>query len=198
MLAPLLLAAALAAPPPLVDVAREIPDAVLDLRYATSRNPAGRPLYDAARCLLLAPVARRLARAAADLRSRGYRLRLWDCYRPEAAQRALWRARPDPRWVADPARGSNHSRGTAVDLSLATAAGAPVEMPTDHDAFDARARPFAAAGVPAAAREHRRLLREAMVRAGFHPDRGEWWHFDAPGARRAPLLDLPVAAAGRR
>jgi len=184
----------LGADPALADVARAIPDAVLDLRYATARNPAGRPLYAAPRCLLLPAAASRLARAAADLRAAGYRLLLWDCYRPASAQRELWRARPDKRWVADPARGSNHSRGSAVDLSLAAVDGRPVEMPTDHDAFDARARPEAVAGVSAVALQHRRVLREAMERAGFRQNRGEWWHYDAPEGRGAPLLDLPLPA----
>lgn len=194
MIAAALLALA-AAGPGLVDVARAVPDAALDLRYATARNLAGRPLYPAARCLALAPVADRLRRAAAELEGKGYRLLLWDCYRPVSVQRELWRVRPDRRWVADPARGSDHSRGAAVDASLVSRDGSPVEMPTDHDAFVAAARPDAVAGVSPAAREHRRILRRAMERAGFRPDRGEWWHFSAPEARGAPLLDVPLAGA---
>jgi len=188
---------ALASPaPPLVDAAARLPDALLDLRYAGSRNPAGRPLYPAARCLLLEPVAELLARAAAALRARGYRLVLWDCYRPISVQRELWRRRPDPRYVADPERGSHHSRGAAVDLSLATPAGEPVEMPTDHDAFERRARPDVDEGVSAAARAHRAILRQAMEQAGFRQNRGEWWHYDAAGFGRHPLLDLPIAGPG--
>jgi D-alanyl-D-alanine dipeptidase len=183
------LAAALAAAPPLVDVAAVVPGAALDLRYAGVRNVAGRPLYAAARCLLLRPVAERLARAQADLEARGFRLLLWDCYRPPSAQAALWRLLPDPRWVADPARGSNHGRGAAVDVSLVRLDGSPVEMPTDHDAFVARARPTAVAGIGAAALAHRELLAASMLRAGFAQGRGEWWHFDAPGAHALPLLD---------
>ena len=180
---------------PLTDVARVVPDAVLDLRYASSRNLAGRPLYGAPRCLLLAPVAERLARAAAELGGHGYRLVLWDCYRPLAVQRELWRLRPDRRWVADPARGSNHNRAAAVDVSLAAPDGRPVEMPTDHDAFDARARPEAVQGLAPPVLERRALLRRAMEAAGFRQNRGEWWHYDAPEARGAPLLDVPIAAA---
>lgn len=191
--AALALLAAAAAAPELVDVARAVPEASLDIRYATSRNLAGRPLYPAARCLLLAPVAERLRRAAAALREQGYRLLLWDCYRPLAVQRELWRLRPDRRWVADPAKGSAHNRAAAVDASLLSRDGRPVEMPTDHDAFTPAARPDAAAGISPAAVEHRRILRRAMEEAGFRPDRGEWWHFAAPEARRAPVLDVPIA-----
>jgi D-alanyl-D-alanine dipeptidase len=181
--------------PRLVDVGRAVPDAALDLRYATSRNVAGRPLYPVARCLVLAPVAERLRRAAADLRARGYRLLLWDCYRPLSVQRELWRLRPDRRWVADPTRAPAHSRAAAVDASLLAGDGSPVEMPTDHDAFVAAARPGAVAGVSPAALEHRAILTRAMEAAGFHRDRGEWWHFTAPEGRGAPPLDLPLAAA---
>lgn len=192
----LALLAAAAAGPELADVGRAVPEVSLNLRYATARNLAGRPLYPVARCLLLAPVAERIRRAAAELRREGYRLLLWDCYRPASVQKELWHLRPDRRWVADPARGSPHSRGAAVDASLLSADGGPVEMPTDHDAFVAAAHPGAVAGVSPAARRHRRILRRAMERAGFRPDRGEWWHFDAPEARGAPLLDLPLAGAG--
>jgi len=187
----------LARPAPLlVDAAARVPDAVLDLRYAGPRNAAGRPLYPAPRCLLLAPVAERLARAAAALRAQGYRLLLWDCYRPLSVQRELWRLRPDPRYVADPERGSHHSRGAAVDATLATLAGEPVEMPTDHDAFERRARPDVEEGISPAARAHRALLRRAMEEAGFRQNRGEWWHYDAAGFGRHPLLDLPLAGPG--
>ncbi len=179
--------------PELVDVARALPDATVDLRYATPRNVVGRAMYPAgARCLLLRPVAERLVRAAARLRAQGFTLRLWDCYRPLAVQRALWRVQPTPGLVADPRTGSNHNRGAAVDVALAGPGGADVALPTDFDAFGPRARPSAREGVPAAARRHRDLQRAAMLAEGFRPIRLEWWHFDAPEARGAPLLDAPL------
>ena len=197
-----LLAAALAAASPaLVDAAALIGDARLDVRYATADNLAGRPLYPVARCLLLPPVAARLGRAAAALRAQGYRLVLHDCYRPRSVQRALWAAAPRPGFVADPRTGSNHNRAAAVDLSLERADGAPVPLPTGYDAFvpAARSRAGAAEGVSPEAQRHRDALRAAMLGAGFTPHPGEWWHFDAPEARGAPLLDLPLgpARAGR-
>lgn len=190
--------AAPAAPrPDLVDVARLLPDAVLDLRYATGDNFLGRPLYPEARCLLLRPAAQRLVRAADRLRRQGFRLVLWDCYRPLSAQREMWRASPRPGYVADPARGSHHNRGAAVDLSLADAGGRPVEMPTPFDAFGPRAHADATEGVPAAARRHRRLLREALEAEGFLVNPREWWHFAARDAWSHPLLDLPIPEAAR-
>jgi zinc D-Ala-D-Ala dipeptidase len=191
-----LLSAAPPAPPPaadVVDVAHAIPDALLDLRYATERNFVGRALYPAgARCLLLRPVAERLAAAAARLREEGLRLRLYDCYRPLSVQRALWRILPTPGLVADPAKGSHHNRAAAVDVGLVDARGAAVPLPTDFDVFGPRARAAAVAGVGEAERRNRDLLRAAMEAEGFRVNRMEWWHFDAPEARGAPVLDLPL------
>lgn len=176
----------------LVDVAARIPDALVDLRYATPRNFLGRAVYPAgARCLLRAPVADRLARAAARLRAEGLRLRLWDCYRPVAVQREMWRLVPRPGYVADPAKGSNHNRGAAVDVGLAGADGGEVPVPTDFDTFSPRAH-ARAAGLPPAAARNRDRLREAMEAEGFRVNRMEWWHFDAPEARGAPLLDAEL------
>jgi D-alanyl-D-alanine dipeptidase len=177
----------------LVDVARVVPDAVLDLRYATSENVLGRPLYPVARCLLRRPAAERLVRAAARLRAAGYRLRLYDCYRPLSVQRALWEYYPRRGFVADPDRGgSNHNRGGAVDLGLATPEGGEVEMPTAFDAFGPKAAAWAAVGITASARLHRDQLRRAMEAEGFKVNPREWWHFDAPDALAAPLLDVPL------
>jgi D-alanyl-D-alanine dipeptidase len=184
-----------AAPPRLADVAATIPDVVVDLRYATASNFLGRAVYPpGARCLLLPSVADRLARAADRLRARGLRLRVYDCYRPPAVQREMWRRVPRRGLVADPARGgSNHNRAAAVDVGLATAGGGEVELPTAFDAFEPRARADAIAGVSPAARANRGLLRAAMEAEGFRVNRMEWWHFDAPEARGAPLLEVELA-----
>jgi D-alanyl-D-alanine dipeptidase len=180
---------------PLVDVSTLVPDAVLDLRYATPRNIVGRPLYPpGARCLLRRDVAERLVRAAARLRRKGFRLRLFDCYRPLSAQRLLFEKESRPGFVANPYRGgSHHNRGAAVDLGLADADGGAIALPTDFDDFTPRASAHAVKGVSLEARAHRQALRDAMVAAGFEPSRSEWWHFSAPEARGAPLLDEPVA-----
>jgi D-alanyl-D-alanine dipeptidase len=191
---PLVAALLLTAPGDLVDVTRLIPDARLDIRYASTRNFTGRALYPVARCLLVPDAAERLARAAAALRAKGFRLLLYDCYRPLSVQRELWKARPEPGYVADPATGSHHNRGAAVDLALADRDGRPVEMPTDFDAFSPRARAWASEGLTHAARRHRDLLRAAMLAAGFTVNPLEWWHYDAPRPLTAPLLDRPLDA----
>lgn len=180
--------------PALEDVSAKIPDAVLDLRYATRNNLTGQPLYPAnARCLLRPDVTLRLARAARRLRTLGFRLRLFDCYRPPSVQRALFEKFPRPGFVADPSRGgSHHNRGAAVDLGISAADGSELSLPTDFDDFGPKARSSAVAGVPPEARAHRNALREAMVAEGFVPSRLEWWHFSAPEAKGAPIVLAPL------
>ena len=188
----LLLSGAPSGAPSLEDVRSRIPDAVLDLRYATTQNFIGRAVYPpGARCLLLPPVAERLSRAAARLREEGLRLVLWDCFRPLAVQREMWKVAPRPGYVANPARGSNHNRGAAVDVGLAGPDGAPVPLPTEFDAFSPAAH-AGAKDVPEPARRNRDRLRAAMEAEGFRVNRMEWWHFDAPEARGAPVLDVPL------
>jgi zinc D-Ala-D-Ala dipeptidase len=178
----------------LADVTSLIPDAVIDLRYATARNVTGRRLYPpGAHCLLQPAVAVRLVRAAELARGRGFRLRLYDCYRPLSVQRLLFAKESRPGFVADPYHGgSHHNKAAAVDVGLVDLTGVDVALPTDFDEFTPRARASATSGVSPEARAHRDALREAMVAAGFIPSRSEWWHFSAPEARGSPLLDVPV------
>jgi D-alanyl-D-alanine dipeptidase len=178
----------------LVDVAELIPRAVLDVRYATERNFAKRRLYPVARCLLVRPVAERLVRAAARLERHGYRLRLFDCYRPLSVQRALWAAYPRAGYVADPEAGSPHNRGAAVDVGLSAPDGAELPMPSAFDAFGRSARAFATEGIPIELRVRRDRLRVAMEAEGFVVNPLEWWHFAAREAGAYPLLDVPLEA----
>jgi D-alanyl-D-alanine dipeptidase len=186
-LAPLALALSALPAGELVDAAGIVPDAIVDLRYATPDNVTGAPLYPPqTRCLLRRDVAARLAHAARRLRAEGYRVVLWDCHRTRAAQEALWARFPRRGFVADPRRGgSNHEHGAAVDVALAAADGGAVPLPTTFDAFGPAARADAAS-IPEDARRNRERLRAAMEAAGFRVNRMEWWHYDAPEARGAP------------
>lgn len=182
-----------------VEVVALIPNAVLDLRYATEHNFTKRQLYPVARCLLRRAVAARLAKVAARLAEHDRRLLLWDCYRPASIQQALWDLVPDPRYVAKPTfaadgtplAGSRHSRGAAVDVALADRDGQPLPMPTDHDDFSAAAQPRRAHRA-ARGGDDARLLAEAMTAEGFAPIASEWWHFDAQDAARYPFSDQPL------
>jgi D-alanyl-D-alanine dipeptidase len=179
---------------PLVDATTVVEDLVLDLRYATPDNFLKRKVYpDGARCLLLPDAARRLKEAADVLRPQGYRLKVYDCYRPRAVQWEMWKIMPKPGYVADPRKGSNHNRGAAVDLTLVTLTGEDVEMPTPFDSFSPAAHQGYPGGTPAS-REHREVLRKAMTGTGFTPNKMEWWHFDLPGATKLPVQDVPFTA----
>jgi len=175
---------------PLCRVVSVIPDAVVDLRYATAHNFTGQVLYpDVADCYLRKSVAQKLAVAATELRKDGLRLVLWDCYRPLSVQKRLFERVPDERYVANPKKGSRHNRGAAVDLTLADAQGRPVSMPTAFDAFGPAAhRDFFR--LPKDVLAHRARLEQAMKQAGFLPLPTEWWHFDAADFQHHPMADV--------
>ncbi|HLL84106.1 MAG TPA: D-alanyl-D-alanine dipeptidase [Longimicrobium sp.] len=180
----------------LVDATTLVPDLVVDLRYATADNFMKRKVYpDGARCFLREESARRLARAAEALRRQGFRLKVYDCYRPLSVQWEMWKVFPKPGYVADPRTGSNHNRGGAVDLTLVTLDGKEVEMPTPYDTFSPAAH-HGYAGGSEASRKHREVLRAAMVAQGFTPNRMEWWHYDLPQPTRYPVLDVPFTGEG--
>ena len=177
-------------PGDLVEVASVIPDAVIDMRYATKDNFTGDVLYPKAVCKLRRAVAARLARAAQALRKQDRRLLIWDCYRPLSIQKLLWERVPDPRYVADPKQGSRHNRGAAIDLALVNKDGSEVTLPTKFDEFSRAAhRSRALAGKHGA--EAKRLS-AAMTAAGFASIPTEWWHFDAPDSAKYAISDEPL------
>lgn len=178
----------------LVDVRTVVPDAVIDLRYATPDNFVGVPMYPAdARCLVDEAMAAGLATAADSLRPSGDVLVFWDCYRPHDVQVQMYEAVPEPGWVARPGPyARSHEAALSVDVTLARD-GAPVDMGTGFDEFTPRANAYATDGVSPPAQANRARLRDAMAAGGFTVYKGEWWHFDAPGAYfNRPILDVAV------
>lgn len=177
-----------ATPPPegpkrpfdLVDLRTVDPGVRLDIRYATANNFMGFPLYGRAEAWLQRPAAVALGRAAASLRREGYGLLIHDAYRPWFVTWMFWEATPPEKreFVADPAQGSRHNRGAAVDLTLYDLeTGRPVEMPSAYDDFSERAYPDYPGGTPRQ-RALRDLLRREMEAQGFSVYPQEWWHFD--------------------
>lgn len=178
-------------PEKLIDATTVIKDLVVDLRYATADNFMKKAVYPkTARCLLREGSLKRLAVAATALREKGFRLKVYDCYRPLSVQWQMWKIFPKPGYVANPKFGSNHNRGGAVDLTMTTADGKEVEMPTPYDTFSEAAHHGYAGGTELS-RKHREVLREAMEGAGFKRNRMEWWHYDVPDPKKYPVLDEP-------
>ena len=180
-----------------VDITSVIPDAVVDLRYATADNFVGKPLYPAdARCLVHESLAPGLAKAADAFRARGAKLVFWDCYRPHAVQEELFEAVSDPNWVARPGTSArSHESGRSVDVTLADGHyGWPIDMGTGFDDFSSKAKAFATDGVTADQQANRKWLRDGMAAGGLNVYSGEWWHFDGPGADVSqPILDVPLS-----
>ncbi|WP_082949621.1 M15 family metallopeptidase [Mycobacterium sp. ACS4331] len=179
----------------LVEVHTVVPDAIVDLRYATADNFVGLALYPAdARCLVHEALAPGLRTAAAALRQQGRRLVFWDCYRPHEVQVRMFEAVPDPNWVARPGESArSHTAGRSVDVTVADASGRLLDMGTDFDDFSPVAHAYATEGVSAAQQANRTMLREAMASGGLTVYSGEWWHFDGPEADvPRPLLNVPL------
>jgi len=192
----------------LIDIRTIVPDAIVDMRYATSHNFTGVRLYPVdARCLVHQTMAPGLVTAAARLRSEGYRLVFWDCYRPHAVQVHMFQIVPNPNWVARPGPyARSHEAARSVDVSLAHAKPVPgcpaarlvqqhclLDMGTGFDDFTPRAYAYATDGVSPQAQANRALLRRALYAGGITVYDGEWWHFDGPGALVGrPQLDAPV------
>ena len=179
----------------LVEVTPASHEIVLDLAYATPRNITGKPIYRNALCYLNEDAAVCLERAIALARPLGLRLKIFDAMRPSEAQWLLWNACPDPNFLADPRRGSPHSRGAAIDLTLIDPSGAELEMGTPFDAFTPLSH-HASTAVSVAAQRNRFLLLGLMSAAGWDFYRNEWWHYQLFDAKRYPLYsdaELPRA-----
>jgi len=178
----------------LVEIVKLDPEIHLDVRYATPNNFTGRPVYQQARAFLQRPAAEALVRVRRSLAEKGYGLIVFDGYRPWSVTKLFWDITPrDKRekgFVANPAKGSKHNRGAAVDLSMYDlATGKEVAMPSAYDEFTDRADPDYAGGT-AEERARRDLLRAEMEKEGFSVDPGEWWHYNYRGWEEYPILDI--------
>ncbi|HEY9656179.1 MAG TPA: M15 family metallopeptidase [Crinalium sp.] len=177
----------------LLDLRSVDPTIRLDLRYATTNNFMRRRLYKQPRCLLRAIVAEQLAAVQKDLETHGLGLKMYDCYRPLSVQKQMWKLVPDDRYVANPATGSRHNRGSAVDVTLVDRTGKELTMPTGFDNFTEQAATNYN-GASAQAKQNRQRLKDAMTKHGFTPLQTEWWHFDAARWAQFPVLDVPLEA----
>lgn len=159
-----------------VDVAALDPTIQLDIRYATTNNFTKSKIYDCPQCLLRPEAAEAIVKANKSLKTKGLRLVMFDCYRPRPYQQRLWDKVPDPNYVTPPAKGSMHSRGAAVDLSIVDERGRELDMGTPYDFFGEAAHTDYTRH-PQQVLNNRALLRKTLEAVGFKGIRTEWWHF---------------------
>jgi zinc D-Ala-D-Ala dipeptidase len=149
----------------------------LDLTYATADNFVKTKLYPCPRCFLRTEVAKAVQIAHQQLQQQGYGgLRLFDCYRPQPIQQKMWAIKPDERYVANPNKGSDHNRGTAVDLTILDRNGESLDMGTPFDEFSPKAHHTYLELSPKILK-NRSILKQTMASVGFHHIETEWWHY---------------------
>lgn len=174
----------------LVRLSEVIPGIILDLVYSTNDNFTGKAVYPScSTAYLCRGPAFRLKNVQESLKKRGLFLKIWDGYRPHSVQKLFWELVPDPRYVGNPATGSKHNRGAAVDVTLVDSTGAELLMQSRFDDFSERAH-RSYNSCDQALLENVRILTEAMTAAGFIASSTEWWHFEDPEWADYPLLDI--------
>lgn len=185
--------------PDLIEIATLDPAFHLDIRYAQSNNFLSTPIYSQARAFMQGPAAEALVRVLHKLQPLGYGLLIHDAYRPWYVTKIFWDATPVEGhiFVADPAKGSKHNRGCAVDITLYDlSTGKPIEMPGLYDEMSPRSFPTFPGGT-SLQRWHRDLLRRAMESEGFTINEDEWWHFDYQEWEHYPILNVPFEKLGQ-
>lgn len=154
------------------------PSIVIDLKYATADNFTHRKVYPTDAGVLRLKTAQRLAKANDRLKEKGYRIKVWDAYRPVSVQKIFWSLVPDTNFVADPSTGGSvHNRGCAVDVTLVDRDGRDVEMPSGFDDFTEKAYRSNSL-MSSEAESNLAVLTEAMTASGFMTIDTEWWHFE--------------------
>lgn len=174
----------------LVSVIEEDPSIVIDLRYATANNFTGTKIYEKSICLLQKDTMQKLITANKDFKTYGYKIKIWDAYRPQHVQLHLWDIVKDRRFIASPyLNWSRHNRGTAVDITLVDMDGNELEMPTGFDEFSTNAY-RSNTNISNVAKKNVELLTSIMIKHGFSTIETEWWHYDDCNADSYPLIDI--------
>jgi zinc D-Ala-D-Ala dipeptidase len=173
---------------PLISITETTHDVLIDLIYASANNFTGQVIYEHPLCFLHPQAEAALRKAVVGARVFGLKLKVLDAFRPQEAQEALWAVAPLPGYIADPAKGSNHTRGVAIDLTLVNADGKDLDMGTPVDTMTPASHHFYAAH-SAAVQVNRARLLTVMLEAGFVHYAHEWWHYQLPAAKQFPLID---------
>jgi D-alanyl-D-alanine dipeptidase len=161
---------------------------LLDLRYATTNNFMEEKVYECGRCFLRPKVAKAIVKAHQELQKQDFGLKIFDCYRPRPIQWKLWNKVPNPKYVADPRKGSMHNRGSAIDLTIVDENGEQLDMGTAYDYFGKKGWTFYKE-LPEAVLNNRKLLRETLAKYELKHIKTEWWHF-AYRSKRYSISDF--------
>ena len=153
------------------------PDFVYELKYATPDNFLKQAVYDCGECYLRKSTAEALVKANEAFKQLGYRIKLFDCYRPLSVQKKMWKILPGTHYVANPAKGSKHNRGAAVDLTLVDTQGKELNMGTPFDFFGKEAH-HTYTEHSKEVLENRKLLKETLDKFNFKSIYSEWWHYE--------------------
>jgi D-alanyl-D-alanine dipeptidase len=158
-------------------------DFVYDMKYATEDNFLKAKVYDCAECFLRLKTVKALVKANKKFIRKGYRIQLFDCYRPLDIQKRMWQIVSNPEYVADPAKGSIHNRGGAVDITLVDSNGIALDMGTSFDFFGPEAGHYFE-NLSDEVKQNRVLLKKIMQKSGFIPFNSEWWHYNLKNASK--------------
>jgi D-alanyl-D-alanine dipeptidase len=170
------------------------PEIVYDLKYATNNNFTRRRMYSGniLRTFLRKPAAEALAKVQEELKPLGFGIKIFDAYRPYSVTVKFWELIKDEKYVADPAKGSSHNRGLAVDLTLIDLqTKKEVDMGTGFDNFTDSAH-HSFEKLKPEVKQNRKLLKDLMKKHGFEVLDTEWWHYSWPNTNDYELLDLKL------
>lgn len=181
----------------LVNLEKFIPGILLDIRYASKNNFTGEPIYRIARAYARKPVAIALKKAQADFEKLGYRIKIYDGYRPYSATVKFYELmKGDTTYVANPYKGSRHNRGCAIDMTIVDkATGKELQMPSDYDAMQKESWPSTPVADPQI-RKNREVLIQVMEKNGFKVYSTEWWHYDFIGWDKFEVMNVDFESLG--
>jgi len=160
-----------------VDLKNYSKDFIYDMKYATTDNFLKAKVYDCQACFLRLKTVKALILANKDFMKKGYKIKIFDCYRPLDIQKKMWEIVPNPSYVADPSKGSIHNRGGAVDISLIDATGKNIDMGTNFDYFGIEAS-HNFQNLSEEIKSNRKLLKKIMLKNRFNYFESEWWHYN--------------------
>ncbi|AVM49263.1 M15 family metallopeptidase [Capnocytophaga sp. oral taxon 878] len=168
---------------------------VFDMKYATPDNFLKQAVYECGDCYLRKSTAEALVKANAEFLKLGYRIKLFDCYRPLAVQKKMWKILPGTHYVANPAKGSKHNRGAAVDLTLVDKDGNELDMGTPFDFFGKEAH-HTCTTLPKKVLENRKLLKDILNKYNFKSIYSEWWHYEYRPEMQSKVEDFQWECKG--